>query len=52
MFNGFDDCISEDTDLYSSEEEYLDELSDTEEEFEILSNTEDNNDLNTDLNNY
>jgi hypothetical protein len=52
IFNGFDGCISEDEDLYSSEEEYLDEASDTEEEFEILSNSSDNNDLNTDFNNY
>lgn len=52
MFNGFDDCISEGEDIISSDEEIIDELSDTEEEFEILSNCSDNNDLNTDFNNY
>lgn len=52
MFNGFDANIDEYEDLYSSEEEILDELSDTEEEFEILSNCGDNNDLDMDSNNY
>jgi|TARA_Y100000389_G_scaffold204839_1_gene260064 hypothetical protein len=53
VFNGFDDCIGEE-DEYSSEteEECVDNNSDIEEEFEIISGISDIDNLDNDTNNY
>lgn len=54
IFNGFDECISEDEEFISEEEDedYDSNLSDTEDEFEIISNDSTENDLENDNNNY
>ena len=54
IFNGFDECISEDEEFISEEEDddYDSNISDTDEDFEIISNDSMDNDLENDNTNY
>lgn len=53
VFNGFDDCISDSDSYFSSEDEdKINNHSETDEDFEIISDENDENSLDSDNNNY